>query len=271
VRGSTIAYRRKAAAHVLSSKFARLPRRPGLPARRPALRIPSGVVQPLHPTTTAEPSGPPVTRVEAGGLVAVAVVTVVGATQTDYVAPILAFVAALIVAILTAITTSRRQTHQLAEDARRQERVLDAERGRLDAQLSHDREMADVADLRNVLDDATTVLQAAYNCSARGNRGESQEIMRELRRQSARLSVRLGENALITNSLELAGDAFEDLWIYRSGRGPDNKPVPHENGQQVKFNRERSAFEAAAVQLAGMRLGSPPGRGVGTTDPATAG
>jgi hypothetical protein len=69
--------------------------------------------------------------------------TVVAAAPSDDTGPILAFVGALLVAVLTAYTANRRQSAALA-----------AERERLDAQLQHDRELADTADLRTVLEEA---------------------------------------------------------------------------------------------------------------------
>lgn len=77
----------------------------------------------------------------------VAVVAVAGATSTDETAPILAFVAAILVALVAAYTAGHRQ-----------DRALAAERERLRLQLGHEREIADLADVRALFDNAATIL-----------------------------------------------------------------------------------------------------------------
>ena len=69
------------------------------------------------------------------------------ALQTDQTGPVLAFSGALIVAIITWVSSDRRQ-----------ERALVAERERQFAKLAHDRELADLTDLRALLDEAARVL-----------------------------------------------------------------------------------------------------------------
>src|SRR4051794_9340282 len=83
------------------------------------------------------------------GTVVVSGIAIFGATSSDKTAPILAFAGAIIVALLTAYTTNRRQ-----------ERALAAEHDRLQLQLRHDRTIADVVELRTVVDSA---LDAARN------------------------------------------------------------------------------------------------------------
>jgi hypothetical protein len=86
----------------------------------------------------------------AGGTVVVVTVTVLGASATDDTGPILAFVGAVLVALIAAYTAGRRQARALA-----------AESGRLAQQLEHDREMADLADTRARFDDAAVALHDA--------------------------------------------------------------------------------------------------------------
>ena len=72
------------------------------------------------------------------------------ALLTDETGPVLAFTAALIVAFVTALTTDRRQAN-----------ALRVERERQAAQLRHAREMADLADVRALLDEAASALYRA--------------------------------------------------------------------------------------------------------------
>jgi hypothetical protein len=80
--------------------------------------------------------------------------------------------AALFVAFVTAWTTNRRQDQQLAAEAKRQrgqlaaeadrqQRELEARRAEQKEQLDHDRELADLGDVRAVLDEATLALESA--------------------------------------------------------------------------------------------------------------
>jgi hypothetical protein len=75
-------------------------------------------------------------------LVLVIVATSASAANTNDRAPIIAGGVALFVAILTAVTTNRRQTRALA-----------AERERLEMRLTHDRALVDVQDLRLAISD----------------------------------------------------------------------------------------------------------------------
>jgi hypothetical protein len=80
------------------------------------------------------------TGLAGAGLIVVLVGTAAGAASTDDRGPIIAGGVALFVAILTAVTTNRRQ-----------DRALKAERERLELQLDHDRQLVDVQDLRDAL------------------------------------------------------------------------------------------------------------------------
>ena len=97
----------------------------------------------------------------AAGTSLVGGAAVYGATRTDDTGPILAFAAAVLVALITAFTTNRRQQHALEAESERQRRALDAESERLRLQLAHDREMADLGDTRELLDDAAVALHDA--------------------------------------------------------------------------------------------------------------
>jgi hypothetical protein len=100
---------------------------------------------------------------EGALLLAVAGGAAVGASQSSQTGPILAFAGALIVVVITAITTDRRQARQMNADETAQTATLDAERerhseslkaegDRLALQLRHDRALLDVQHLREQLD-----------------------------------------------------------------------------------------------------------------------
>lgn len=91
-----------------------------------------------------------------GGGLLVLVVGGTGAATTGsaaaIVAAMIAGIVALTVARITAVTTNRRQAEQ-----------LDHEDQRLADQLAHDRELADVAELREVLDEAAVMTWNTMN------------------------------------------------------------------------------------------------------------
>lgn len=121
----------------------------------------------------------------------VAVVGTVGAaaaTATEHLAPVLTFVGALIVAVLTAVTTNRRQAIQLV-----------AERKQLELRLAHERALADLADLRSVVegalgavDRATRQLESADAPPDSDERAELEAGLHEIAGATSKLRLRLG-------------------------------------------------------------------------------
>jgi hypothetical protein len=102
---------------------------------------------------------------EAGGVLLVAGGVVVGAAQTKYIGPILAFVGALLVVFITAVTTNRRQARQLASEGDRHRESLKAEGDRLQERLQQDRRLSDIQHLREFLDAmAAAYEQASSSC-----------------------------------------------------------------------------------------------------------
>jgi hypothetical protein len=142
--------------------------------------------------------------------------------------------ATLVLAGITALTTNSRLTKQINAEADRQERALAADSERQAAALAHDRELADIADLRAVLDEATLVmgkviealLIASREIDAAADRGELLASRRERSAEAgrvvdaarvpvptllARLVVRLGPTVPITESLSRADQAMKDM------------------------------------------------------------
>jgi len=64
----------------------------------------------------------------------------------------------LLVVVITAVTANRRQASQLAAERERHRETLENQSRRLNAQLAHDRKMADIQHLRELLD----VMASAY-------------------------------------------------------------------------------------------------------------
>ena len=87
----------------------------------------------------------------AGGAVVVVVATggaAAAAESSNWIAPIIALVGAVFVAVLTAITTNRRQAKQLA-----------AEEERLRRELAHQRDLGELAHLREFFDDLAAAFE----------------------------------------------------------------------------------------------------------------
>jgi hypothetical protein len=80
----------------------------------------------------------------------------------DHLPAWLAFSGAAIVALIAAVTAERRLNKQLKAEGERLGKQLEAEQERLESQLAHDRQLADLAELRTILDDGaarlTTIL-----------------------------------------------------------------------------------------------------------------
>jgi hypothetical protein len=130
-------------------------------------------------------------------------------------------------AYVTVYTTNRR----LVEEREKQERELIAEQERLEATLAHDRELADIADLRELLDQAATAIDRAASAQKRAKIGfelpESshknalraihaldetlEEARGPLTRLSPRLRVRLGSDDPVTMAFVEVGKAIDEM------------------------------------------------------------
>jgi hypothetical protein len=65
------------------------------------------------------------------------------------------------VALIAAYTANRRQVRALEAESERQRQALDAEGERLERHLQHERDLADLDDMRQVFDDAAVALHDA--------------------------------------------------------------------------------------------------------------
>ena len=184
--------------------------------------------------------------------------SVLGAAQTSNTGPILAFIGALLVALITWFAADRRQRYSLA-----------AEKARLDLQLSHERRLNDVEHLRDLLDEAIAAYEAVLDKTTellvRSQRedvdadtwwrlfnavGDAQYAVVLMNR---RLLLRFPPGASLVQSFDTIRSAFleafnEQLWV----------DVPYEPEKQATINacvaRGRSAFiefSEAARELIG--------------------
>jgi hypothetical protein len=203
-------------------------------------------------------------------------------------------IAALIVALITAKTTNSRQERQLRAEADRQERQLRAEAerqqrelheraGEQARQLAHDRELADLDDLRGLLDEATLVLdRAAAVCTKatagfgalarhtgeerhkRSNRIE--EMLDDARHQMdpplARLQVRVGSDDDIVESFNRASVALlkmaTKVLLHRAEDDADERGRLEKSFKEEasEFRTASRSFRLAAVKRAGTVIGT---------------
>jgi uncharacterized protein with PIN domain len=168
-------------------------------------------------------------------LAAVAGATVLTLLRHAGLGPLLAFTAAIFVALLTAYWTQRRLTQELTAANSRLAAQLDAETERQAQQLqheadrqvqqhNHERQRAEIDDLRAVLGDA---LVAAYRAREAilehpdrfydvDQRDRSAEAIRETEAQLAKLQVRLGKDHPISSSFATMADCAISLHRLRT-------------------------------------------------------
>lgn len=94
-------------------------------------------------------------------IVIVAGATVAATQTTSNAGPILAFIGAVLVAMIAAAAAHRRQRLEIAAAEQRQQQALDAEAARLEQQLGHARRLDEVAHLRELVDEAAKVYEDA--------------------------------------------------------------------------------------------------------------
>jgi hypothetical protein len=189
----------------------------------------------------------------------VVTVAVLGASATDDTGPILAFVGAVLVALIAAFTAGRRQ-----------KRALEAESGRLAQQLEHERELVDLAAVRSLLDEAASALQSVdlphpeFMEDADADRERALGKRDELRAIRSRLAVRFGHSHVLVATMEEAIGVLSEWFTAatvaaHSGKGDFGESV--RNNAEVKmvesaqeYGESVVAFVSAAANTAGARL-----------------
>jgi hypothetical protein len=163
-------------------------------------------------------------------------------------------IAALIIAVITARTTNGRQERQ----------------------LEHDRELADLADLRKLLDEAAVALNGARDARDELDVSLTEHgvaLPDEPKRQfkecgqglvvlSARLTVRLGEADPIATHFEAACEALLRTWRQVSYLDDDTAASLKEKRTTIRADREAFAASASGFMRAAVkRAGTVPTQG----------
>jgi len=153
---------------------------------------------------------------------------------------------ALVVAVITAVTTNRRQREA----------------------LKHDRELADLADLRKLLDEAAVVINYAGDALdellvrfieggaalSQNAREKVAQLGRDLDTLNARLRVRVGNDAALTTSFQVCVDDVHAGWrTTRRLEDAENLVERREELQAITQALRKSAgeFINRAVERAG--------------------
>jgi hypothetical protein len=171
----------------------------------------------------------------------------IAVAPTNDTGPILAFVAAVLVTVLTARMAAQRQRA-----------ALDAEAERQLAQLRHDRKMQDVADLRRVLENAFAAAETLWELARlvfeADQAGEHLDVAVGQRIDDANpamaraidaLQIRLGDNDPILL-------AFQELaWVTDQAIGAEEATDDLETMQE-----QRTTYYRAAVEASKRRVGS---------------
>jgi hypothetical protein len=209
-------------------------------------------------------------------MVSLALVTAAAlAVFGDELTPPLTLIGALVVAIITAEAADVRQGRQIAADADRQARELEAERLRHTATLEQNRELADLADLRSILDDAAIALhkgddaiggvKVAYTQFGRAMHEREPEARRmlnalgqELDVVVARLAVRLGPADDGVRAARGAADHALDVsravgWLEDDRPQETQKKHERIDRGREEYKQAADRFMNAAVELAGTR------------------
>jgi hypothetical protein len=174
----------------------------------------------------------------------------------------------IVVALITAYTTDRRLSRQIEAERHGQERLLAAEAQRQAATLAHDRELADIADLRRLLDATAETMNKAGEAlhSLRGQfREEGVSLERTPRRRVAaqgkklkafadRLRIRLGPDASIPRHCDEAHDALYKMWSVTDNLGDAESVATVRDAllsEEEAFDQAVEAFLEGAIGVAG--------------------
>jgi hypothetical protein len=200
----------------------------------------------------------------AGGACIVAAGGIVGAAQTNQAGPIIAGVVAIVVALVTWYATDRRQSKALDADQDRQERALTAEQGRheatlvgervrLDRRLEHEFQLADVMDLRTVLEASLAAADASFRTSVEVLREEAMAVQKVLGHGTNALVLRLAEGHPVLAAHARLVEAHGNLYL--AARERDRSTFDVHSATVATVYRE---LVEAAQNLIGSRLPETP-------------
>jgi hypothetical protein len=196
-------------------------------------------------------------------------------------------VAAAILAGVAAVTTNGRLSKQLIAERERQERDLAAQAERQAATLAHDRELADLDDLRKLLDEAAVALdharkarnhveaiqlgiaEALNSGALTGTSARPTQVLNPMVKEAAdkleaagqplitlaaRLQVRLGSAHPINTAFSRASAALHDQWLALANQYPKRGLEALEEDARhagQEFGAFKEDFLKAAVEFAG--------------------
>lgn len=177
-------------------------------------------------------------------------------------------------------TDGERQERALDAEARRQERALVAEGERSRATLEHARELADLADLRALLDEAAVALHAAgqkmggvlgaYMSYGRSLEERAPEVRQHLNEVGhrldaldARLAVRVGRSEDVGRTFRQAVDATADVSRALAWLEDDDAAAMKAKRRTIQVGNEDftaaiGRFVSASVAIAGTARPRPP-------------
>lgn len=184
--------------------------------------------------------------------------------------------ATLLAGLGLACVTIYTTTQRLSADADRQKRELAARSEGQRRQLQHARELADLADLRKLLDEAATALSKARITTEKGTErvslASAESVTKEIKQRfveetsdgitesepllvelTARLRVRLGPNDPITATFGEASGAVRELGRLAVGLriGVRNAVPERADAARRTFTASERVFIEAAVERAG--------------------
>ena len=191
--------------------------------------------------------------------------TVILREPADHTAAWLAFVGAVLVALIAAGTAQWRLRRQLSDEAKRLKDQLDEESGRLTRQLEHDRQMSDTADLRHVLQRTFDVYEerrklieqmhwVTIGSDLAGSRplSELTELMdtsfKELQSAGSALRIRLGVYDTLYRAVIAVSTALKKM------ADAVHNPAAYDAGETERATAYNAAVTAASARV-GSRLG----------------
>lgn len=202
----------------------------------------------------------------------------------DWLSITIPVVGAIVVALIAALTAhwrlnlqldaeGERHEQGLTAEAKRHEQSLQAEAERQAARLAHERHLADLADLRKLLDEAAVALHRAdyiradvklaviqYGGKLDEWLPEARESLNERGRAldalAARLAVRLGFNERVVRAFEAANEALLTMTRRTNYLADLGNYKPDDVRQEIMaasdaFEERVPEFRRAAVDVAG--------------------
>jgi heme exporter protein D len=195
---------------------------------------------------------------------------------------LLTLAGAVVVALITSVTTDRRLSRQIVAERERQERELAAGAAQQAATLAHDRELSDLADLRKLLDEAAIALvegevalsdldvverplvdgggEVARDADGVRLRPEVKQRVLDARLCSAalvslatRLQIRLNFDEPIVQHIERAARTIQEAWtpfVDEEPRSVQQLDAAFWEGKR-SFEHSGGDFRRAAVQRVG--------------------